>query len=189
MINAALIISGVVLMVISVIQCVRLIQINTVKKLQWAWYLALLLIVFFLVGYIAYFFLSTNSPNLPISSLLICLILFFGAIFVITILSISYGLFHALIERSKEIDQTNTTLMKNASELENKQKELEKAQLLLDEKNKELEKTLDDFYTMRISLQKDMEAGKVAEENNKIKERLDAVKTPLSNPSPTPTKG
>src|SRR3989344_5257320 len=76
MINSILILLGIVLMVISVIQCIKLIQINSVKHLQWAWLMVLVLIVFFLIGYIAYYFLSTNSPNLPVSSLLICLILF-----------------------------------------------------------------------------------------------------------------
>jgi ABC-type lipoprotein release transport system permease subunit len=176
MINSLLIITGIILMVISVVQCIKLITLHALASLQWAWYVILGLIVFFLIGYIAYFFLNTSYSNIPVSSLLISLILFFGAIFVITILSISYGLISALTQRSLEIDQTNTTLTTNAKELEHKQNELKNAQELLRMKNKELVKTLDDFYTMRINIQKDMEAGKLAEENKKIKDRLDTIK-------------
>ena len=176
MINSILIVAGIVLMIIAVIECTKLIQINTIPNLQWAWYAALSLIVFFLVGYIAYFFLSSTVGNIPMSSILICLILFFGAIFVITILSISYQLIKALTLRSSAMDQTNKTLAQSTKDLENRQNELKKAQQLLNDKNKELIKTLDDFYTLRVGLQKDLEAGKIAEENRKIKEKLDAIK-------------
>jgi len=65
-------------------------------------------------------------------------------------------------------------------------KDLEKLNLELEEKvkektseltkrNKELEETLEDFYTLRIGLAKDMESGKVVEENKKIKARLDQL--------------
>ena len=46
----------------------------------------------------------------------------------------------------------------------------------LEKKNKELENTLDDFYTMRIGIQKDLELGRIEEENEKIKRRLDNLK-------------
>jgi hypothetical protein len=176
MLNTVLIITGIVLMVIAVFECVRLIQLNTLVNLQWAWYLTLSLIVFFLLGYIAYFFLISSNGGLPISTMLISLILFFGAIFVITILSISYILIKALTMRSSQISETNKNLTKNTKDLENKTGELKKIQDMLREKNKELLKTLDDFYTLRIGLQKDVEAGKLSEENKKIKDRLDSVK-------------
>lgn len=176
MLNTVLIVTGIVLMLIAVFECVRLIQLNTLVNLQWAWYLTLSLIVFFLVGYVAYFFLISSNSNLPISTMLISLILFFGAIFVITILSISYWLIKALTVHSSQISETNKNLTKNTKDLENRTNELKKIQDMLREKNKELLKTLDDFYTLRIGLQKDAEAGKVSEENEKIKERLDAVK-------------
>ena len=108
--------------------------------------------------------------------MLISFILFFGAVFVITILSISYELVKALTVKSSQIDKTNKDLIANTKDLENKTNELKKTEQLLHEKNKELESTLDDFYVMRMALQKDMELGKVSEENRKIKERLDALK-------------
>jgi diguanylate cyclase len=177
MLNSVLIVTGIILMVIAVVECAKLIQLNTIAGLQWAWYLILSLIVFFLVGYIAYFFLNSSYSNIPVSSMLISLILFFGAIFVITILSISYKLIKALTIHSSEIDKTNKSLTNNTKDLENRTGELKKIQDMLREKNKELLKTLDDFYTLRIGLQKDIEAGKLSEENKKIKEKIDAIKT------------
>lgn len=176
MFDTVLIVFGIVLMLIAIFQCVRLIQLNTLVNLQWAWYLTLGLIVFFLLGYIAYFFLISNNGSIPISSMLISLILFFGAVFVITILSITYWLIKALTVRSSQISETNKNLTKNTKDLENRTNELKKIQDMLREKNKELLKTLDDFYTLRIGLQKDVEAAKLSEENKKIKERLDSVK-------------
>ncbi len=54
--------------------------------------------------------------------------------------------------------------------------ELEEIKKELEKKNKELESTLDDFYTMRIGIQKDLELGRIEEENEKIKRRLDNLK-------------
>jgi predicted PurR-regulated permease PerM len=176
MVNSALIVAGITLMVISVGQCIRLIRLNKIRSLQWAWYVIFSLIVFFLIGYVAYYILNSGYGNIPMSSLLVSLILFFGAIFVIAVLSISYQLFKALTERSSEIDKTNTDLVRNTQELQNKQAELKRAQELLHEKNKELVKMLDDFYMMRVNIQKDIETGKLVEENQKIKERLDTIK-------------
>jgi predicted ferric reductase len=176
MINAVLVIAGIVIMIVSVVQCIRLINLNSIETLRGAWNFALGLIVFFLLAYIAYFFLETNYSSLPVSSLLISAILFFGAIFVITILSISYTLIKALTIHSSEIDRTNQNLSKNTKDLENKTNELKKIQDFLREKNKELLKTLDDFYTLRLGLQKDIDAGKLSEENRKIKEKLDKLK-------------
>jgi hypothetical protein len=91
-------------------------------------------------------------------------------------LSISYTLIKALTIHSSEIDRTNQNLSKNTKDLENKTNELKKIQDFLREKNKELLKTLDDFYTLRLGLQKDIDAGKLSEENRKIKEKLDKLK-------------
>lgn len=177
MINSVLIVTGILLQILSVVICIKLIKINTVKKLQWPWYLLLCLILFFLFGYIAYLFLNTNYGNIPVNSLLISLILFFGAIFVICVLSISYQLINTLLQQSAKLHETNKSLADNTQILTTKQSELEKIQLLLKEKNSELQKTLENFYTLRIGMQKDLEAGKLEAENKKIKERLDELKS------------
>jgi type VI protein secretion system component VasK len=177
MLESILIISGIVLMVIAVIECILLIRLNTIVNLRWAWYVIISLVLFFLIGYIGYFILFTTNSDIQMGMTLISFILFFGAIFVITILTISYQLIKALTIRSSEITETNKNLTKNTKELEAKHSELEKIQNMLREKNKELLKTLDDFYTLRIGLQKDLETGKMTEENTKIKARIDDLKT------------
>jgi hypothetical protein len=176
MINSILIIIGIVLMILSVFRCIKLIKINVVRKLQALLYLMLFLIIFFLFGYTAYLFLNANYPNIPVSSLLICLILFFGAIFVVGILSISYQLIKILTQKTEELNQMNKSLIENADTLKNRQEELAKTRKMLEQKNTELEKTLDDFYTLRIGMQRDVELNSLAEENRKIKERIDNLK-------------
>jgi hypothetical protein len=116
------------------------------------------------------------NGNIPINSLLINLILFFGSIFVIGVLSISYKLILLLTKKTIEISQINNDLTENTKTLAQKKEELEKTQTLLKEKNKELQNTLEDFYALRITMQKDLELGRVKEENEKIKERLDKLK-------------
>ena len=177
MINSLLIIAGILLLVFAIIQCVKLIKINTIQYLQWSWYLMLCLIIFFLVGYISYYFLNIYSSNIPVSSLLISSILFFGAIFVIGVLSISYKLVKALTQKNTEMQKMNKALSEKSEKLIHKQEELDKTQKLLLEKNTELENTLEDFYTMRLGIQEDMKLGRIEEENKKIKERLDKLKT------------
>lgn len=70
------------------------------------------------------------------------------------------------IEKGKKLQKD---LVITSGEVEIKNKEIEL-------KNKELEETLTDFYTMRMGMQKDMDLGKVDEENKKIKSRLDKLK-------------
>jgi predicted PurR-regulated permease PerM len=163
-------------MIISVFQCIKLIKINTIEDLGTSWYFMLGLICFFLLGYIAFLFLQSNNSNIPISSLLICFILFFGAIFVIGVLSISYQLIKKLTQKTVELNKMNASLSENSNTLASKQEELIKMQGLLKQKNEELNKTLEDFYTIRIGMQKDMEKGKLEEENKMIKERLEKLK-------------
>jgi len=61
--------------------------------------------------------------------------------------------------------------------------------LELEKKNSELEKTLDDFYVMRLSMQKQMNDGTIDGENKKIKKKLDTLKRSgggggVNNPNP-----
>jgi hypothetical protein len=175
MLNPILISFGIVIMVFAVIECIRLININIIEKLHWQWYIALTLIIFFLIGYIAYFFLLTTSGNAPISSMLVSFIFFFGAIFVITILTISYQLIKALTKKTTEISLKNITLEENSGHLVQQTKQLEETQQSLKDKNSELKKTLEDFYTLRIDMGKAKQSETIDEENRKIKEKLDSL--------------
>jgi nitrate/nitrite-specific signal transduction histidine kinase len=83
-------------------------------------------------------------------------------------------------ERTKELQKAKDELDKKVEErtnnLKNTTDDLKKTKQELENKNKELEETLEDFYTMRIGMQKDLKLGRVEEENKKIKKRLDKLK-------------
>ena len=83
-------------------------------------------------------------------------------------------------ERTKELEKAKKNLNKKVEErtgdLKNSKNELEKAKKDLEQKNKELEQTLDDFYTMRLTMQKEMEKGQIKKENKNIKKRLDKLR-------------
>jgi chromosome segregation ATPase len=82
-----------------------------------------------------------------------------------------------LNEKTDKIQEANTILTHDAEMIQKKDKELEEIKSKLEKKNAELEKVLEDFYTIRIGMQRDMEAGKLEEENKKIKEQLDKLKS------------
>src|SRR3989339_673152 len=111
-----------------------------------------ILVYLFVFGYITFLMylirdINSQSPN----ELLVSVIFFFGAVFVVIDLKINN---QDLIQKSKALiisekkykDQTN-----------------------------ELEKTLDDFYTMRLGMEKQMKEGTLEEENKKIKDRIDTL--------------
>jgi hypothetical protein len=125
--------------------------------------------------------MNITSKVIPLNSLLISLILFFGSVFVIGVLTVSYQLVSVLIQKTKELSLSNKTISENSELLRNKQIDLEKMESILKEKNNELEKTLEDFYTVRLGMEKDIQAGKLEEENKNIKNRLDALKTQHHN--------
>ena len=141
------------------------------------WYILFLLIIFFLLGYILYFYLLfTSVPSSDLSAQLISAIFFFGALFVVIVLSVNYSLVRTLNEKATKIQETNTVLVHNSDVVQKKDLELEEAKKALERKNSELEKVLEHFYTLRIGMERDMKSGKVEEENRKIKAELDNLK-------------
>jgi two-component system, NtrC family, sensor kinase len=168
---------GILMMVFAIFSGSRLLSVIHDANQRKPWYILFLLIIFFLVGYIVYFYLlfTTVSPT-DVSAQLISAVFFFGALFVVLVLSVNYSLVSGLNEKTVKIQETNTTLTHDAETIQKKEKELEEIKTKLEKKNAELEKVLEDFYTIRIGMQKDVEAGKLEEENKKIKEQLDKLK-------------
>jgi hypothetical protein len=78
-----------------------------------------------------------------------------------------------LSEVQNELNFSKKKLEKINNELERKVKEKTKEITL---KNKELEKTLEDFYTLRIDMEKDLKKDQVKKENKKIKSKLYKLK-------------
>ena len=75
-------------------------------------------------------------------------------------------MFSALFDSTTKLEIAKEELQNNVNE---KTEELRK-------KNKELEETLEEFYTVRVGTQRDLESGKIKEENKKIREKLDRLK-------------
>lgn len=166
----ALVLCGIIIMAYAVYICVGLINSVKNKRYRVQWTAVLAFICLFLVGYIIYFYLTfISESNLLLNHWTVCIIFFFGAVFVVTLLRISYGLIVELEKRAEKLEELNRSCGINTIELEKRKKELLA-------KNKELEKALESFYLVRTSFQKDLEAGTLEQENKKIKKRLDTIK-------------
>jgi ABC-type transport system involved in multi-copper enzyme maturation permease subunit len=177
MISRILVGFGILLMLFAVYSVNKLISIIQDQDKRTPWFILFLLIMFFLLGYVGYFYMLFTSINpSDTSSLLISSIFFFGAIFVIVVLSVNNSLIKGLNNKTETLENTNTTLKQQSEILQNKDKELEESRGKLVRKNEELEKVLEDFYTLRIGMTRDMNDGKVEEENKMIKERLEKLK-------------
>jgi len=132
--------------------------------------LILVLIYLFIVGYgvhLIYFLWMSSTAN--VHDLLICSIFFFGAIFVVTSLNENFKLIYKLAEKSSRLEDLN-------KELHLKTEELSKSEDGMKKRSAELENTLEDFYTMRLGMEDQVKRGVLAEENKKMKDRLDALK-------------
>jgi hypothetical protein len=161
---------GIGLMIWAVIIGKRLLQIIENKQQKKFWYILFILICFFLLGYISYLLILFFVIHvLDMSTLLTSSIFCFGAVFVVMVLKITTQLILTMNKTAKNMEENNETLRKNSMELENTKK-------LLETKNNELLQTLEDFYTIRISMQKQMEDGKYETENSRIKERIEKLK-------------
>jgi len=177
MIPIILVIFGIVLMIVSVFLCARLPGEVGEYSSKIPWYVLLVLICFFLAGYSVFLYLLTiQRLELGFVAYLLGCIFFFGAVFVVSVLTLNDRLIRKLHDHTKEILEKNTMLQMTSDELSLHKNELEKVKLVLEKKNKDLEETLEDFYTMRLGIMKDMETGTVAEENQKIRQRIDAIK-------------
>ena len=129
----------------------------------------LALMYFFLFGYLAFFYaLAVSATNSLMTEIGVGAILCFGAVFVVLVLGTSGDILRRFSENAKKLKEVNATLEEQAGRVASTQKALE-------EKNAELRKTLDDFYTLRMGMQRDLEAGTVDQENKKLKARLDTL--------------
>jgi hypothetical protein len=177
MIPTVLVIFGIVLMIWSVFLCARLPGEVGKYSSKIPWYILLVLVCFFLAGYTVFLYLLVvERMELGFVAYLLGIIFFFGAVFVVSVLKVNDRLIRTLNDHTNEILEKNKILQLTSDELSLRKNELEKVKLALEKKNNDLEETLEDFYTMRLGLMKDMETGTVGEENKKIRERIDAIK-------------
>jgi len=92
-------------------------------------------------------------------------IFFFGALFVVIVLRVNYKLILKLTENSLRLGELNTVLENKNKELSHKTEELKKSEEKYIKRSKELDETLENFYTMRIGLQKQIDKDTIAFES------------------------
>ncbi len=76
----------------------------------------------------------------------------------------------------KNINKALEALEEAVVKSKKSEKELSERSIELEKSKTELENTLEDFYTMRMGMQEQLEKGTIEEENKKIKKRLDELK-------------
>lgn len=166
---------GIIFMVIAIGLCYELNPKMGASALKKHWHALCFLIIFFLVGYIFYFInlffpiLHLTATNILISSIL-CL----GAVFVVAVIRINMWIIDELHQRNSELNKANGEL-KIASEKLNLEKEhLIFAEKEMIEKNKEMDNLLQEFYTLRLTLEKG--DRKIKKENKGMKKSIDRIR-------------
>ena len=178
MINLTIVSCGIILLIYSVVLCHTLntkIDRNIVQKPS---SLISILIYLFILGYVVFLWrLIITIASHNVTELLVSGIFFFGALFVVIVLRVNYKLILKLTENSLRLGELNTVLENKNKELSHKTEELKKSEEKYIKRSKELDETLENFYTMRIGLQKQIDKDTIEEENRKIKERLDEARS------------
>lgn len=151
MINIILHVLGIILQVYAIILCSQINKKLGEKKLKSSWNFISVLIIFFLFGYCFHLYLIINHlTSIVYKDILISLIFFFGAIFVVTVVSISKKQIIMLNNDKKELESKNSELLVVSDRLKKEHAELEKAKSVLEIKNTNLKDDLDSFYTLKI---------------------------------------
>ncbi len=177
MISVLLVGGGIILLAYSALLCHRLnsrIDNNIAGKLC---FLILVLVYFFIAGYLVYLVrLIMTFGSHGMSEILVSTIFFFGATFVVAVLKANHKLIYDLAQNTERLSGLNRELETKNKELRNKTEALKVSEKKYRDKSKELEETMEDFYTLRLSMEEQIKEGVVEEENRKIKERLDELK-------------
>lgn len=177
MIEVFFVMVGILLMIYAVFLCRKTILNIENKELRRPWLLLFAFVCFFLLGYVAYVYtVRTGLSGLMRSDLLVAIILAAGALFVVVVLKTNQNLILKLTKNNQIIQDSNKELTAATQTLKRQQRELEHAKELLEDKNRELEQTLEDFYTLRIGMARDLKKGEIEKENQKIKKRLNKLK-------------
>jgi len=170
-----ILIFGILLMTYSVLLWKKLFAEIKSRKARSPWQIILVLICFFLFGYIGYFFIQLLDIT-ELTGILVGFIFFLGALFVMLILMLNYQSAATLNANMRKLKNINSEIGAANRELAAKDEEMKKLKDQLEKRNSELVEMMDDFYTMRVGLQEEMEAGIIEEENKKIKKRLDSLR-------------
>ena len=103
---------GITLMIYSIVLQRRLVGIVNQDYIRLKFNCLLALIVLFLIGYMFFLWMNSTMDIDPSVSLLVGIILFFGAIFVVAVLQINYTLINKINEHSDKLEILNRVLDK-----------------------------------------------------------------------------
>ncbi len=81
------------------------------------------------------------------------------------------------MRKSADLKKLNSDIENKNLELRRHTEELKSSKQKYKERSMELDKTLDDFYTLRLGMARDIKEKILEEENKKIKERLDKLRS------------
>ncbi|MBN2141850.1 hypothetical protein JW711_00830 [Candidatus Woesearchaeota archaeon] len=169
MIDILLVVSGIITICIAIGMNISLLKITEDTKLKKKWIWLLGLVIFFLFGYIA-FLINRIIPKILCSGgLLVGSIFFFGAIFVLVVMEISTQMIKKLQSKNRELTDVTRALMKANQNLVETENELQL-------KNEQLKGTLEDFYTVRVKMEKGKNKQKIKRENEDIRKKINRIK-------------
>jgi len=81
------------------------------------------------------------------------------------------------MRKSADLKKLNSDIENKNLELRRHTEELKSSKQKYKERSMELDKTLEDFYTLRLGMARDIKEKILEEENKKIKERLDKLRS------------
>lgn len=168
-IDSIIVLVGIFLLSFSLILCSKIKLISNNKK---PWFLLSFLITIFIVGYIYYIYEAIDHN---LNNNFASIIYLFGSIFVLFIFKVMLKTVQELNYDLNELQKTHKELNQLHSKLKNDHKEIEANHSEITLKNIELRETLEDFYTLRLSMEKD-NSKKTKDDNKKIKQKLNKLK-------------
>jgi len=177
MIGIVLTLAGLAMLVYSIFLCLsgnKIIKkiIATDKYL----YLQLLIYIFVL-GYIFFaWYLAINMNKIGFIEIVVSLVFFFGAIFVVFIFQINKALLEQINQHTSIMDANNKNLEELNNKLADSLKKLEESKKKYKDKSVELEDALEGVYMLRIKLAEFSGSEDMKKENELIKDKIDELK-------------
>jgi hypothetical protein len=163
---------GIILLAISLFFIFNTIKYIKSKLFKKSYYVLIILVIFFIFGYIYCLINSIFKEfSLSYSCIFLSSILLFGSVFVILISVFNYCLIKELNIHNEKISKSNMILKNLIIKLKKNKSKIEKFDKDLKLKNSNLIKTLEEFYTLRLSMH-----NQELKENNNIKKKIEDLK-------------
>jgi PAS domain S-box-containing protein len=145
MLNTFLVLVGTVIMSYSIFRLFKIIKISEIS-INKEWYFLLLILIFFDIGYVLFIFFESNENILSINilNLIVSLVFFFGAVFVLTVINSFIRVLTNISDKNQKLGELNKDLKELYASLEQKVKErtveINSKIVLIEKQNQALEK-------------------------------------------------